>query len=335
MTQEYYGIITTIQDPTGCMRELAERWPGEEGSLLIVGDRKGPYEYALPKARLIDINEQVQMPYKLTSVLPEKHYARKNLGYLEAFSKGAACIYETDDDNEPMPNWQLRDLACESQRVDKPGWNNVYRYFTDQNIWPRGLHLRDINMEMPAPSNALTRAKCPIQQGLADGSPDVDAIWRLALDREFTFDKAPSIRLGKNVWCPFNSQSTWWWPEAYALMYLPSYCSFRMTDIWRSFIAQRCLWELEYELVFHAAEAYQLRNPHDPLQDFEDEVVGYLNNPAIIDTLGALNLQKGRESVLDNLNHCYEALVEIQVVPEEELALVQAWCEDVDRLLNL
>jgi len=28
------------------------------------------------------------------------------------------------------------------------------------------------------------------------------------------------------------------------LMYLPIKASFRMTDIYRSFVAQRCLWEL-------------------------------------------------------------------------------------------
>ena len=38
------------------------------------------------------------------------------------------------------------------------------------------------------------------------------------------------------------------------LMYLPSTCTFRMTDIWRSLIAQRCLWELGQGVVFHAAD---------------------------------------------------------------------------------
>jgi hypothetical protein len=31
------------------------------------------------------------------------------------------------------------------------------------------------------------RINAPIQQGLADGSPDVDAVWRLLFDREVAF----------------------------------------------------------------------------------------------------------------------------------------------------
>ena len=81
---------------------------------------------------------------------------------------------------------------------------------------------------------------------------------------------ATEVWLGPETWCPFNSQSTWWFPVAYPLMYLPSRVSFRMTDIWRGFVAQRCLWELGKGIVFHAAEVVQRRNPHALLRDFAD-----------------------------------------------------------------
>ena len=84
---------------------------------------------------------------------------------------------------------------------------------------------------------------CPIQQGLADGNPDVDAIFRLVLPLPMNFGRKPPIALCRGAWCPFNSQNTSWWPAAYPLLYLPAYCSFRMTDIWRSFVAQRICWE--------------------------------------------------------------------------------------------
>jgi hypothetical protein len=107
---------------------------------------------------------------------------------------------------------------------------------------------------------------------LADHSPDVDAVWRLVLDRPFCFDKGESLYLAPGTWCPFNSQSTWWWPEAYPLLYLPSFCTFRMTDIWRSFVAQRCLWAVGQGVAFHASEVAQARNQHNLMRDFEDEV---------------------------------------------------------------
>ena len=124
--------------------------------------------------------------------------------------------------------------------------------------------------------------ECPVQQGLVNGSPDVDAVWRLMFDREFNFDQGPSVWLAPGAWCPFNSQSTWWFPKAFPLLYLPSFVSFRVTDIWRSFIAQRCLWEVGYGVAFHAPESIQQRNMHNLLRDFEDEVPGYLNNNRII-----------------------------------------------------
>lgn len=64
--------------------------------------------------------------------------------------------------------------------------------------------------ELPA-----MEVKCPIQQGLADGNPDVDAIHRLVLQLSVAFRTGRQIGLGAGAWCPFNSQSTAWFPEAY------------------------------------------------------------------------------------------------------------------------
>ena len=138
----------------------------------------------------------------------------------------------------------------------------------------------------------------PIQQGLANNSPDVDAVWRLVLDEEFTFSEGPSVLLRPGAWCPFNSQTTWWWPEAYPLLYLPSYCSFRMTDIWRSFVAQRCLWETGNGVVFHGPEVFQERNLHSLSSDFEAEIPGYLGNASIAHTLEQLHLLGAVNSIV-------------------------------------
>jgi hypothetical protein len=109
------------------------------------------------------------------------------------------------------------------------------------------------------------------------------------------------------------------------LLYLPSYCSFRMTDIWRSFIAQRCLWELGQGVVFHAAEVVQERNQHDLMRDFSDEVPGYRRNRELARRLQDLSLQPGRGAVTDNLRRCYDALVAAEFFPATELELLDAW----------
>jgi hypothetical protein len=102
-----------------------------------------------------------------------------------------------------------------------------------------------------------------------------------------------------------------------------------MTDIWRSFIAQRCLWELGQGVVFHAAEVVQQRNAHDFLRDFEDEIPGYLNNEKIADCLTRLKLRPGLGAVTDNLTTCYEGLVQAGFLPADELTLVKAWLKDL------
>src|SRR6185436_15069807 len=121
----------------------------------------------------------------------------------------------------------------------------------------------------------------PIQQGLADENPDVDAVYRMTSSLPLSFNKRNPIVLDKNAWCPFNSQNTTWFKEAFPLLYLPSYCSFRMTDIWRSFVAQRIAWSCNWSILFHNATVRQERNEHSLIRDFEDEIPGYLNNARI------------------------------------------------------
>lgn len=140
--------------------------------------------------------------------------------------------------------------------------------------------------------------------------------------------RRPPVALAAGQWCPFNTQSTWWWPAAYPLLYVPSHCSFRMCDIWKSFVAQRCLWALGTGVVFHAPEVVQDRNPHDYRRDFEDEVPGYLHNARIADILTGLTLAAGEHAVADNLLACYQELIRHDIFPAAEWPLVQAWAKD-------
>ena len=102
-----------------------------------------------------------------------------------------------------------------------------------------------------------------------------------------------------------------------------------MCDIWKSFIAQRCLWELGTGVVFHAAEVVQERNPHNLMRDFEDEVPGYLQNHRLAEILESVDLDSEITSVAANLRTCYSELVAKGVFPDKELPLVDAWIADV------
>lgn len=320
-------VITTIQPPTDSVRRLAEVLP-DGCHIVIVGDEPGPREYSVPRSDLFDLETQAQLGFQLGPLLPHRHYSRKNLGYLLAMRQGAQVVYETDDDNGPLESWQPRLESVAVRQVRGEGWINVYRCFTADRVWPRGFpleHVQESLEAIPAYDSLLVRA--PIQQGLAAGDPDVDAAWRLLLGGPVSFSGS-SVAIPPYAWCPFNSQSTWWWPAAFALMYLPSFCSFRMTDIWRSLVAQRCLWELGLPLVFHAPEVRQERNAHDLLRDFRDEVPGYLGNGHLASALADTPLRSGDASVADNLLSCYRRLVMEGFLPEKELPLVEAWVAD-------
>ena len=169
---------------------------------------------------------------------------------------------------------------------------------------------------------------CPIQQGLADNHPDVDAIFRLTRKSEIKFDKNLII-LGKNSWSPFNSQNTIWFKPAFPLLYLPSTCSNRMTDIWRSFIAQRIAWEYDWNIAYFGASVFQERNIHNLIKDFEEEVPGYLNNTKICNKLEELALSKKESDIFDNLRYCYELMIHLKLLKNNELDILEDWIRDL------
>ncbi len=332
---KFATVVTTIQQPTACVLRLADIVFRHDGILVVVGDKKGPPSYNLKNARFLSIVDQQGIFSDFVGLLPRNTYARKNVGFLYAMSLGAECLYETDDDNYPLTDWSVRRRIVEKaflpHACESGGWVNVFRYFTSENIWPRGLPLDEIE-SVPRLCDSLKAVNAPIQQGLVNGNPDTDAIWRLTQGREFCFSRVESIFLPPGFWCPFNTQSTWFWSTAYPLMYIPSHCSFRMCDIWRSFVAQRCLWAMGEGVCFHSSEVCQERNPHDLMEDFRQELEGFLYNRKIVEILEGLSLAAHPDESGDNLILCYEALVRNKFFPVQELELARAWVREVRRL---
>jgi hypothetical protein len=256
------------------------------------------------------------------------------VGYLIAARGGATTIIETDDDNIPYQEfWEPRRRDQSVATLSEGGWINVYQYFSERNIWPRGFPLESLKDAPPAfESLGVLDVSCPIQQGLSDNDPDVDAIYRLTSPLPQSFRKERRIAFTRGSWCPFNSQNTTWWREAFPLLYLPAHCSFRMTDIWRSFIAQRIAWANNWAILFHEPTVWQERNEHNLMQDFRDEIPGYLHNRELCEALDKLSLRPGVESINDNLRICYEKLVEMGLMKQDELVLLEAWLEDLDKV---
>lgn len=333
MQDKYAVVITTINAPTRAVVEIARDAPMLDAEFVLIGDEKSPSDFHQPGAVYLDIQAQRDSGFAYARSAPTRHYARKNVGYLHAIRNGATVLIETDDDNIPRPEfWAPRSRSVPARVVEGSDWVNTYGWFADTPIWPRGLPLDRIQVPPPNLDGSPTRTiDCPIQQGLADENPDVDAIFRLVLPLPVSFKKESPVAL-LGPWCPFNSQNTTWWPEAFPLLYLPYYCSFRMTDIWRSFVAQRIAYLNGWGLLFHASTVFQERNAHDLLRDFEEEVPGYLHNQRIRTALDGLDLPSGQDRVPDAMRLSYARLIEMGLVGEGEAALLDAWLEDLAAL---
>jgi len=113
-------------------------------------------------------------------------------------------------------------------------------------------------------------------------------------------------------------------------MYLPVTVSFRVTDILRGYVAQRCLWEHEAHLGFMCSTMFQDRNKHDLISDFQSEIPCYLFARKIINILDGIALS---HSPADNLEKIYSKLVKNDIVKIKEVSSVNNWIRDLNSFL--
>lgn len=324
MTSQWI-VVTTINPPTEAIVKLSAL-ANKGWNVVVVGDKKTPKNWKYENITYLSVNKQQELFGELASATPHNHYCRKNLGYLYAMMNGANCILETDDDNIPYFEFGLN--ISERQRirlVSGARWINVYKYFTPETIWPRGIPLDEMHTFGEVGVTEL-EYDYPIQQYLADKDPDVDAIYRLTMNKDVTFEKGISIGLEKESWVPFNSQNTVFFNSAFPLLYLPCHTSFRMTDIWRSFVAQKTLWYFDKRVAFHSPTVKQMRNEHDLMHDFIEEIPGYINNKKITELLDqCIDTIIKPIAINDVVRLLWAKLCDAGIIPEKELVIYDLW----------
>ncbi len=323
-------VVTSINEPTEALVKFASL---KGINLVVVGDKKTPGGWHLDSTDFLDCSKQLNLGFKLASIMPWSHYCRKNLGYLYAILQGSEIIIDTDDDNIPKDDFEIPDFEHSGKTLKSNlGFINIYKMFTDAHIWPRGLPLDSIsalvNQELET-QTYLTDKNVGIWQGLADEDPDVDAIYRLISDQPVYF-KGQNIVLEPGSIAPFNSQNTIFRKELFSLMYLPASVSFRFTDILRGIVAQPIMWAAGFCLGFTGPTVIQKRNPHDYFDDFKQEVPMYLHVQDAYDI--TLATTSSRETLNDNLYNVYEELQRCGIVSMGEINMLEAWLEDLSRI---
>jgi hypothetical protein len=102
-----------------------------------------------------------------------------------------------------------------------------------------------------------------------------------------------------------------------------------MTDIWRSFVAQRLLPGLGGSLVVTSAEVFQARNEHDLMRDFRDEIEGYVGYESFVNALERASITGTSSSLIEDMRIIYRDLVGLSFFSEDELPILDAWLHDV------
>jgi hypothetical protein len=319
-------VITSIFDPTEAVVEFSKM---NDYQLIVVGDKKTPEDWNCENVDYISVLQQEKLNFKLAKVLPYNHYCRKMLGYLKAMQNGANYIIDTDDDNIPKANWGFPEFESKYDCITKgEGFINIYQLYTTQKIWPRGLPLKLINTQFELEKNIeVKHCKVGIWQGLADEDPDVDALYRLTNDAACYFEEREPVVCGQNIISPFNTQNTIIRKELFVLMYLPTYVTFRFTDILRGLVAQPIMWLYGYELGFVNATVVQKRNPHDYMKDFISEIPMYEYCEKVVELVS--NSISKLESIETNLYNAYKALLKEGIVCEMEMEMVEIWLMDI------
>jgi hypothetical protein len=330
-------ITTVLATPNSIILDCLNQANKNGVHPYVVLDKKSGDLNSLP-ATVVTCQAQLKSSFELSKLLPWNSYSRKNLGYLAAITDGASWILETDDDNLPSGDFfRLDEIARQGFRVPKlKGWLNVYKYFGNHFVWPRGFPLQFINQEDGGEYFRMDSAEVsvPIFQVIADGDPDVDAIFRLTRALPLFFERADPLLVHDNSVTPFNSQATWWKRDVSVLMYFPSFVSWRAADIWRSLIAQRILHRFEMGLLYFGPLVTQIRNEHNLLVDFKEEIDCYLGSNEFWKTLQEIPNAELGESFESALIACYASLCSSGFLPQKELPLLQAWINDHNAILK-
>lgn len=332
-------IITSINKPNKVIKEFSKICKKNNVNFFFVADKKTP-KFVKKNINILDLKKQVNLPFRTSKLIPLNSYSRKNIGYLLAIYENYKEIYETDDDNFPYQDFFNQNLNIfKNYFINKNGYINIYNYFlkNGQIIWPRGLPLSKIKIQENKKNlkyiNKNLIKDVSIVQRLCDGNPDVDAIFRLInKDINIKFLKKRSFLKNFKSFIPFNSQNTLWYEKAHPLMYLPSFCTMRATDIWRSYVATFICNKLNLKILFSSPTVVQNRNLHDLNKDFELEIPVFRDVEKFTKALEVVKIYKNQKYILVNLFNCYKQLVKEKIFEQKELEILHAWCKDINSI---
>ena len=356
---EQWAVMATIFEPSEAVHRQVKM---KDWCLVVVGDRKSPKEYETnwtpgegnDAVVYLSPEDQESMHNIFVSSLPWNHFGRKNVGYLYAIMHGAAVIWDFDDDNllkfwvegaapaggaltinDVLPGKDVEIIdALEPQDHSWPTYNPYPSLGAPTRpSWPRGLPLADI--KKPESHNTtltavnVTCESIAVLQSLADSQPDVDAIYRAIMPVPFWFKRRGATKflmIPTGILTPYNAQATLHLRMGFFALLLPITVNRRVSDIWRSYFAQRLFWDTGLQVGFVARPlVVQDRNQHDNLGDLEAEKDLYMKSGQLVEFLGSW--RGNGETLVERMEELWIALYEHQYIELRDVEIMQLWLQ--------
>lgn len=274
-----YIVTTTINPPTLATIKYSRK---EDWTLIVVGDTKTPhYEYENLNCIYLSPEYQEKTYPELSETIGWKSIQRRNIGFVEAYNRGADIVATVDDDNIPYDDWGTNVVVGETVEIDF--YNTDLGVFdplsvTEHNqVWHRGYPIDLVPYRSRVSYGGKLKRRVLVQADLWDGDPDIDAMARLSIRPIVKFDKIQGPYGSLSI-SPFNSQNTFLAREV-----IPYYSVFphvgRMDDIWGGYVLQHYY---PKSVVYNKASVYQDRNVQDLVTNLEKEIIGYRHTTDLI-----------------------------------------------------
>jgi len=327
--------VTTIadQDSLGVKRLI--KWSEIcSAQLVLMGDKKSPVwnKNKLPRnVHYFSIEDQNFRWPRLSQLIPLNHYGRKNLAYLWAIENGIEILLDTDDDNFSESDVFAPSTMPHRRLPEAKEWINVYAYFGQTKLWPRGLPLDEAMFPIQKTVDCVEEIEWHCFQAVVDGDPDLDAIGRMLYPESHIFENQPPLLLQNGMFCPTNSQATLWKRELFPYLYLPVTAPFRMTDIWRGIVMSGFMNLMGYKTLFGKIGVAQMRNLHNLISDFQDEVAGHINSKLVKQNSDSYWLANNATSHHLVLGQIYENLGQRRIVAQNEVQVLDIFLEEIER----
>ena len=295
--------------------------------------------------------EDMQHPF--VNSLPKSEISRKNIGYLYAIQRGAQVVWDFDD-HSLMKFWMpgaapdscllidtaIKDTIIDAAQLDGSLYSTYNPYPSLINpstglLWPRGLPLSHIK-KLQQYRTSLTTVKVDaksiaVLQSLSDLNPDLDAVCRFTgpspVNFKRTAETKPTI-LPKGTMSPYNSQATLHFRAGLWALLLPTTVHGRVSDIWRSYIAQRLFWDVGLHTGFMPRPIVS-REPDvaNVMNDFVAENALYSRTEGLLEFLRCW--KSDASTIVERMEQLWVALHNEGFIEKHDVQIVQLWLQSL------